>query len=146
MDAFIKAPKENQIPIIITQQLQKLSIYAFTDRVKLIQILSNLLSNAIKFSNKGQIVIAVEIQDNQLLFSVKDKGLGIDSKYHALIFERFYQVEQPESMVYGGNGLGLSICKAYVEFMGGKIWVESKLGVGSTFYFTLPYKPSEKND
>lgn len=146
MDAFIKAPKENQIPIIITQHLQELSVYAFIDRVKLIQILSNLLSNAIKFSNNGLIEIAVQIQNNQLIFSVKDKGIGIDPKYHTLIFERFYQVEQPSAMVYGGNGLGLSICKAYVEFMGGLIWVESKLGVGSTFYFTLPYKPSGKND
>lgn len=144
MDTFNKAPKDSTIPIIINQLLNNDCNYAFIDRIKLIQILSNLLSNAIKFSNKGQIEIAVQIQNNQLLFSLKDEGLGIDPKYHALIFERFYQVEQPESMVYSGNGLGLSICKAYVEFMGGKIWVESKLGMGSTFYFTLPYKPSEK--
>jgi signal transduction histidine kinase len=73
-----------------------------------------------------------------VLFYVKDTGIGIAKENFDMIFNRFSKVEDSIKCKYGGNGLGLAISKAYVEKMGGKIWVESELGKGSTFYFTLP--------
>jgi len=100
--------------------------------------LINLLGNAIKFSAKGAIEFGVTKTGNAACFFVKDSGIGIEKEHFTMIFERFSQVENAYTKKYGGNGLGLAISKAYVEKMGGKIWVESELGAGSTFFFTLP--------
>lgn len=116
-----------------------------TDATKVIQVLSNLISNAIKFTSKGSIEFGYELIENKLQFYVRDSGIGIESKYHDLIFERFRQVKTHSGKVYGGNGLGLAISKAYVELLGGKIWLRSILGIGTTFYFTLPYTPVKKD-
>jgi len=77
-------------------------------------------------------------QDNILEFFVKDSGTGIPDNKKAVIFERFRQGKESLDKGYEGSGLGLSISKAYVEMLGGKIWVESELGIGSSFFFTLP--------
>ena len=74
--------------------------------------------------------------------SVQDRGLGIEPEYLERLFERFYQIDNASTRRVGGSGLGLSISKAIVEAQDGRIWVESKPGVGSTFYFTLPLTPS----
>lgn len=116
-----------------------------TDATKVIQVLSNLISNAIKFTSKGSIEFGYDLIENKLQFYVRDSGIGIESKYHDLIFERFRQVKTHSGKVYGGNGLGLAISKAYVELLGGKIWLTSILGIGTTFYFTLPYTPVKKD-
>ncbi len=124
------------------------------DETKLTEIISNLLGNAIKFTDKGIIEFSCEKIDNFLQFIVSDTGIGIPPEFQNLIFERFRQINPDPSKLYGGNGLGLAISKAYVELMGGKIWVESDpenlnnpgslrgvQGKGAKFYFTIPFKP-----
>lgn len=114
-----------------------------TDRDKLYIILSNLVKNAIKFTSKGSIEIGYERKDQNLEFFVKDTGVGILPENQELIFERFRQGSESLSRDYEGAGLGLSITKAFVELLGGKIWLESTFGSGSTFYFTIPYNTSK---
>lgn len=108
-----------------------------TDETKLTQIISNLLVNALKFTNKGFIQFGYKIHNNQLLFSVQDTGIGIEQEAHQRIFERFRQANDYTGQQYGGNGLGLSIAKSYVELLGGTIWLESVVNQGTTFYFTI---------
>jgi signal transduction histidine kinase len=106
------------------------------DRDRILQVLSNLLSNAMKFTPEGgTITIRAEPQDQGVRFSVADTGPGIRTEDLAHIFERFYQASSTASK---GTGLGLPIAKGIVEAHGGRIWVESKAGIGATFYFTLP--------
>jgi len=113
------------------------------DQSKLYQVFSNLISNAAKFTHRGKISVGYRLEDDMLQFYVKDTGEGIDPDNQELIFERFHQIDIHPSRQIGGTGLGLSICKAYIEKMGGNIWLESSKGKGSTFYFTIPYKPVE---
>jgi PAS domain S-box-containing protein len=114
------------------------------DSEKLIQVLTNLLSNAIKFTLNGSVEFCYEIKNGFLEFSVTDTGIGISPELHTRIFERFYQVDNAMVRQYEGTGLGLSISKAYVEIMGGTIWIESVPGKGSIFRFTVPYSESSK--
>jgi len=109
-----------------------------TDENKLKQVLRNFIVNAIKFTEKGFVEAGVEIIDKYLQFHIKDTGIGIPEEYHKSVFERFIQVESPNSRKYGGNGLGLAISKSLIEALGGTVWLESEPGVGSTFYFTIP--------
>jgi len=124
--------------LIMSNSLPEENNIIRNDASKLEQILINLLGNAIKFSAKGAIEFGVTKTGNAACFFVKDSGIGIEKEHFTMIFERFSQVENAYTKKYGGNGLGLAISKAYVEKMGGKIWVESELGAGSTFFFTLP--------
>jgi len=110
-----------------------------TDREKLYAILTNLVNNAIKFTSKGSIEFGYEKKGEFLEFFVKDTGSGVPEQKKEIIFERFRQGSELITKPYDGAGLGLSISKGYVEMLGGKIWVESQPGEGSTFYFTLPY-------
>lgn len=109
-----------------------------TDREKVIAILTNLIKNAIKFTENGSIEFGYNKKDKILEFYVKDTGIGIPKNRQEAIFERFIQADIADSNATQGAGLGLSISKAYIEMLGGKIWVESD-AVGSIFYFTLPY-------
>jgi len=115
-----------------------------TDRELIYAILTNLVKNAIKFTTKGSIKFGYEKKDKYLRFFVKDTGIGIRQEHKELIFERFRQVNESLSRDYEGTGLGLPISKAYVEKLGGKIWVESELGKGSKFYFTIPHIAAAK--
>ena len=121
-----------------------------TDREKLYAILTNLIINAIKYTPEGSIEVGYDIVKSRdasmLQFYVKDSGIGIPEDRQAAIFERFIQADIDNRMAYQGAGLGLAITKAYVEMLGGSIWVESKAGKGSIFYFTLPYdtEPTEE--
>lgn len=118
----------------------------YCDAPRLQQVLSNLIQNALKFTPKGFIEIGYALnEDNFLQFYVKDTGIGIAKEKHAIIFERFGQAEQGSTRNYRGAGLGLPICKGFIELMGGTIWFESEPGLGSIFYFTVPYKPVAKN-
>ncbi|MBV5314044.1 MAG: response regulator [Prolixibacteraceae bacterium] len=114
-----------------------------TDSEKVYAILTNLVKNAIKYTEKGSIEFGYEIVETQgrasLQFYVKDTGIGIPADRQSAIFERFVQADVSDRMARQGAGLGLAITKSYVEMLGGKIWVESQEGVGSTFHFTLPY-------
>jgi len=113
-------------------------IIIYSDGDRLTQIFNNLISNALKFTHEGSVQIGYRPQGKMLQFHVKDTGIGISAEFHNKIFERFRQVESSNTRSYGGNGLGLAITKNLVELMGGKIWIESEFGKGSTFYFTLP--------
>lgn len=111
-----------------------------TDELKLVQILNNLIKNAVKFTDTGSISISAKLQiPDKYLFEVKDTGIGIHPKYHKLIFERFRKAELDSNILRGGNGLGLAICRAFLDKMDGEIWVNSSPGKGSRFMFTLPY-------
>ena len=118
-----------------------------TDNEKVYSILTNLVKNAIKYSKEGEIEFGYIKKGETLEFYVKDTGIGIPKDRQSAIFERFVQADISDKMARQGAGLGLSISKAYVEMLGGKIWVESEEGIGSTFYFTLPYNAvlGEKN-
>ena len=110
------------------------------DADRLMQVFNNLLSNALKFTTIGSIEIGYQLNDRMLEFYVRDTGIGIPAEFHAKIFDRFRQVEDEKTRKYGGNGLGLAICKNLVALMGGRIRVESVLGKGSVFYFSVPLK------
>jgi PAS domain S-box-containing protein len=110
-----------------------------TDPEHLYSILTNIVKNAIKYTQTGSIEFGYEKKGKYLEFFVKDTGEGIRQEQKEIIFERFRQGDDLISRFNEGAGLGLSISKAYVEMLGGKIWVESELGKGSIFYFTIPY-------
>jgi len=110
-----------------------------TDREKIYAILTNLVKNAIKYTCHGYIEIGFEIKEKYLEFFVKDTGIGIPVARQEAIFERFIQADISDKSAFQGAGLGLSIAKAYVELLGGKIWLESDETTGTTFYFTIPF-------
>lgn len=110
-----------------------------TDRGKINAILSNLVKNALKFTPKGSVELGYEKRGKFLEFFVTDTGTGISREQKEFIFERFRQGSESLTRNYEGAGLGLAISKAYVEMLGGKIWLESKIRKGSTFRFTIPY-------
>ncbi len=116
-----------------------------TDNEKVYGILTNLIKNAIKFTYEGSIEFGYDLKSDgktaELEFYVKDTGVGFPENQKEIIFERFRQGSDSLDRKYEGSGLGLSICKSYVEMLGGRIWVESQKGRGTTFYFTIPYYP-----
>lgn len=131
--------------------LPYLNAHILTDETRLRQVVSNLIDNAIKFTKTGRInfgykLISETYNDGtpKLLFFVQDMGIGISKEEQKLIFQRFHQIDGESKNL--GTGLGLTIVKALIKKLGGDIWVESALGKGSTFYFTLPYlqKKQEK--
>lgn len=112
------------------------------DLTRVRQVLTNLLGNAIKFTHTGEVFISVTAKKiegdlHEIIFAVKDTGIGIPGEKISKLFQPFSQVDVSTTRVYGGTGLGLAICKKLVELMGGKMWVESEVNVGSTFYFTI---------
>ncbi len=127
----------------------------FTDSEKIYAVLTNLVKNAIKYTNDGTIEFGYIFKnepkpenntfENILEFYVKDTGIGIPKERQKAIFERFIQADIVDRMARQGAGLGLAISKAYIEMLGGKIWVESETDSGSTFYFTLPFCPYSHN-
>lgn len=129
----------------ISFQIQATDAVIWADFNAIIQTLTNLLSNAIKFSPAhSTITLKAESQIDQVLFQVSDQGRGIPVDKLETIFGRFQQVDASDSRDKGGTGLGLAICRTIIEQHGGTIWVESTLGAGSTFYFTLPLPPVEQ--
>ena len=145
--AIFKQQAQNQnISIYAKQQLSDKQSEIYTDKTKIIQIITNLLSNAFKFTHEGFIEFGYNLKENEFEFYVKDSGIGIKPEFHEKIFERFRQADKSINKLYGGTGLGLAISKAFVELLGGNIWVKSEHEKGSTFYFTIPYKPANEND
>lgn len=138
----IKAENDSSIKFKynIPEELKKIKVTLDKQRLK--QILTNLLDNAFKFTESGRIEFGYKLDNNnQLLFFVKDTGIGIREEKQSIIFDRFRQAE--DSIVarrYGGTGLGLSIVQGLINLMNGKIWLESEIDKGTTFYLTLPYE------
>jgi len=126
------------IQLTINNVLDIEGLHIRTDREKLDTIFTQLLKNAIKYTKKGSIEIAYLPKGEYIEYSVKDTGIGIEKDKQQSIFGRFTQADNSLSKIYEGSGLGLSITKAYVEMLGGTIWVESEPDKGSVFYFTLP--------
>ncbi len=126
---------------------QRLPFKVKTDPLRLRQILNNLIGNAIKFTHEGYVEFGYQVTPNrkELLFFVKDTGIGIPDDKKEVIFERFQQVDNSKTRVYPGTGLGLAISKKLTELLGGRIWVVSKEGEGSQFFFTIPLKNLEND-
>jgi signal transduction histidine kinase len=110
------------------------------DGKRITQCLMNLVGNALKFTGEGRVEIRVELQGESLLFAVSDTGIGIPADQIENIFEEFRQADATVSRDFGGTGLGLSITRKLVELHGGRIWVESRVGTGSTFFFSIPVR------
>jgi signal transduction histidine kinase len=110
------------------------------DDRRLTQVLLNLVGNAIKFTDKGEVTVTVAAADGQYTVSVRDTGPGIAPADQAKIFDEFQQADNSTTKLKGGTGLGLSIASRIVEMHGGRLWVESSPGHGSTFSFTIPLK------
>jgi len=138
---LIKEEKEH-VKIVLNKGFNDGKDAIYIDSFRLRQILINLISNAVKFTDKGKIEISYTLnKDSMILFSVKDSGIGIHKNELNMIFERFRQSDETTQKKYGGTGLGLAIAKACTNLMNGEIWVESVKNEGSTFLFTIPYKP-----
>ena len=143
--SFSQLDIENkEIEIILNKGLSDNEDIICTDETRLKQILTNLISNALKFTDSGKIEISYKVNENVVLFSVSDTGIGMTNEDAKIIFDKFRQVGYDIKRKYGGAGLGLTISKALVELLGGDIWVESEKGKGSIFSFTIPYKTAEQ--
>jgi signal transduction histidine kinase len=140
---FMENAQLQNISFSLNTTLPDEEAHILTDGNKLAQVLDNLVGNALKFTKYGTVSFGYRKEDNNLKFYVEDTGIGIAPEMHQEIFKRFRQVESTVTRNYGGSGLGLAISKANVELMGGKIWLESDIGEGSKFYFTIPYKPAK---
>ena len=141
---FNTQAEEKGIELKLSTVLSDKEANIHADNGKLIQILSNLLSNALKFTFNGKIDFGYFRENGDLEFFVKDTGIGIPEDQHQKIFNRFYQVMHSDTKLYEGTGLGLSISKEYIELMKGTIWLTSKPGKGSVFYFKIPYEGVNK--
>jgi two-component system phosphate regulon sensor histidine kinase PhoR len=138
---FIKEPLNKKKMSVSVGELPP-ALLVYGDRQYLEQVLINVLDNAIKYGHEGGriIISATEKEKREIEISVKDDGIGIPKEDLLRVFERFYRVDKGRSHELGGTGLGLSIVKHIVQAHGGRVWAESQLGEGSTFYFTLPMK------
>ena len=146
---FFKPEVEKKgMKLSFSNTLSKEEAIIETDKEKVYAILTNLIKNAIKYSKTGNIEFGYKLKNDgvtgELEFCVKDTWIGIPKNRQHAIFDRFVQADIEDKDAMEGAGLGLSICKAYVEMLEGKIWVESQLGAGSQFYFTIPYNPIQK--
>ncbi len=128
----------NCLDFEFVNQKDKEKLILFGDKVRFHQILSNLLSNAFKYTESGQIKFGYDEFRTHVRFYVSDTGIGIEETEVDNIFNQFYKVENNPNKLYRGTGIGLAISKKMVELMGGEIWVESQMGGGSVFFFTLP--------
>jgi PAS domain S-box-containing protein len=132
------ACQEKGLVIEVKKSLPDEEAVLLIDPLRLKQILNNLISNAYKFTEKGSIIFGYTVEDECIKFFVEDSGIGIPLDKIEAIFQRFTQADVSYTRQFGGSGLGLAISRGLVELMGGKIWVESAIGVGSKFIFTLP--------
>ena len=133
---------KTEIELRLEKENQDDKFSIISDPLRFRQIMNNLIGNAIKFTNKGFFEFGYKVKDDkEIVFYVKDSGIGLQPEKMEMIFERFRQGQESSTKEYGGTGLGLTISKRLVELLGGKIWVESVLQKGSIFYFTLPYRP-----
>ncbi|HMM11168.1 MAG TPA: ATP-binding protein [Bacteroidales bacterium] len=133
---------KQHVKLLLSNKEASLKYVIHTDKLRLQQILTNLLSNASKFTHEGQIEFGVISIGDQYEFYVKDTGIGIQESKLDVIFDRFRQADDSHTKQYGGTGLGLAISKHLTHLLGGKIWVESVEGKGTSFYFTLPGQKS----
>jgi signal transduction histidine kinase len=133
-------------PIALETALPDVMPFAWADRARVSQVLLNLYSNAAKFTDQGSLKLAVREVDGVIRISLTDSGIGIAPENYEAIFEEFKQAETGRRDPRSGAGLGLAISRQLVTLMGGRIWVESEMGKGSTFHFTLqPFREEKVN-
>jgi len=128
----------NKLNIDLVLDIDNYICKTYSDSARIRQVLNNLVGNAIKFTEDGQITYGYKIKNDIIEFFVKDTGIGIEKENIELVFERFTQIDHKQKKRHDGTGLGLTISRAIVELLGGKLWVESVIGEGSTFFFTIP--------
>ncbi len=135
----IRSGVNNDIDVLLDLESEE-PVYITTDSQRLQQILLNLLTNSVKYTHKGYIKLGYKSDSDFISFYVEDTGCGIEQEHHEKIFERFFKIDEFKQ----GTGLGLSICKLLIDAFGGKIWLKSEIGKGSTFFFTIPNSTAEK--
>lgn len=136
--------KTEPLDLILDEPKHPIVYQLISDETKFKQIMVNLINNAIKYTEKGSVNFGYKIapENNQLEFYITDTGIGISEEEHTNIFNRFNRIQNDKTIKQSGLGLGLSISKAYVEMLGGKIWLKSNETIGTTFHFTIPLKIS----
>ncbi|MDN6251651.1 MAG: cell wall metabolism sensor histidine kinase WalK [Lactiplantibacillus plantarum] len=150
LDRFDMILKKDDNPAkyyTIKREFTKRDLWVEIDTDKFTQVLDNIMNNAIKYSPDGGVVTCRLLEThNQVIISISDQGLGIPRADLGHVFDRFFRVDKARSRAQGGTGLGLAISKEVVQMLGGRIWVDSVEGKGSTFYISLPYEPYEEED
>jgi len=146
-----KLHKKDNIELRFNPGVEDSNFIIFTDNIRIQQILLNLIDNALKFTEKGYIEFGYnlekETKNPSIIFYVKDTGIGLSEDQQSLAFSRFTKLETDKKKLYRGAGLGLAICKNIVRLLEGKIWIDSEINKGSTFYFSIPYiELSEKKE
>jgi len=142
-EKYIQSRNKEHIELILDESGFIDDCLIYVDAVRLRQVITNLLDNAVKFTDKGYICFGYrQSAPDMLNFMVEDSGIGLKEDIQKeIIFEPFFQVEFGKQRLHDGTGLGLSISRSIVHLMGGDMWVKSTEGVGSSFYFTVPYQP-----
>jgi|WetSurMetagenome_2_1015567.scaffolds.fasta_scaffold00143_30 signal transduction histidine kinase/ligand-binding sensor domain-containing protein/ActR/RegA family two-component response regulator len=143
-DFFKPQAEEKGLSLDLSAGLTGKEAIIESDKQILDNILINLINNAIKFTPKGTVEFGNYLENDRIIFFVRDTGVGIPFDRHDAIFERFVQADMKNTRTHEGSGLGLAIVKGYLELLEGKIWVDSEPGKGSAFYFSIPYKPAKK--
>ncbi|OIK42132.1 PAS domain-containing sensor histidine kinase [Pediococcus acidilactici] len=146
-DMILKNGEKSEKNYSIKRDFTRRDIWVEVDTDKIQQVLDNIMNNAIKYSPDGGVITCRLVEThNHVIMSITDQGLGIPKEAISHVFDRFYRVDKARSRAQGGTGLGLAISKEVVQMHGGRIWVESREGEGSTFYISLPYEPFEEGD
>ncbi|ANJ14552.1 cell wall metabolism sensor histidine kinase WalK [Lactiplantibacillus plantarum subsp. plantarum] len=149
LDRFDMILKKDDNPAkyyTVKREFTKRDLWVEIDTDKFTQVLDNIMNNAIKYSPDGGVVTCRLLEThNQVIISISDQGLGIPRADLGHVFDRFFRVDKARSRAQGGTGLGLAISKEVVQMLGGRIWVDSVEGKGSTFYISLPYEPYEED-
>jgi signal transduction histidine kinase len=131
-------PLTKEKGLTLTYNIDPTIDHIYADRAKIRQVLLNILGNAVKFTSKGGIQLDITAGKDKYIFSVTDTGIGIEKENLEVIFDSFIQVGPAQIAGYAGTGLGLAVCRQFIEMQGGRIWAESEPGKGSRFIFTLP--------
>jgi signal transduction histidine kinase len=135
-------PQATAMQVALTVSLPSDEVSLCADPQRIEQVLTNLIHNALKFTPAGgQVAVSLRVEGDQALMAVTDTGVGIAPEHQAAVFEKFFQVRQDSPSGLGGSGLGLYIAKSLVEAHGGQMGLESALGRGSRFWFSLPHRP-----
>ena len=145
-DMIVQKKEDGGKKYVITREFTTRALWVDIDTDKIIQVLDNIMNNAIKYSPDGGTIACTLLEThNNVIFSVRDQGLGIPKKDLSKIFDRFYRVDKARSRAQGGSGLGLAISKEVMKANGGDIWATSEENKGSAFYISLPYEPYEED-
>jgi len=137
---------ENKMLEFVPEFNSRKEILIFSDEYRVKQILENLIDNAIKFTDKGSIKIGYKLENNLIIFFVKDTGIGMSKEEQHKIFARFTKAEDEHKKLYRGAGLGLAICKNISKLLDGELRVESKLNIGTSFYFSIPISLTQEDN